>query len=179
MDGIFNLFLNNPLILFIVIAVLLSLFRGSGGAQQEQKRPQQRRQPQQSGQQRQPSQSGERSNEDQVDWKDIFKQEQPPTERQPTVRRTPKSEQNEVPENVQAELSKANEGLQEQYEKVRERKRRARESAGKIQDSPIARGDVTKSSGSDVQLDFSKITREDAIKGIVWSEILGKPKARR
>ncbi len=43
-------------------------------------------------------------------------------------------------------------------------------------DSPIYNGDLTAS--SKLHLDFSKMSREDVMKGVILSEILGKPRAK-
>ncbi|MDQ0254354.1 hypothetical protein J2S74_001729 [Evansella vedderi] len=168
--GLIEALLGNPLLLFFVIAALLSLFRNAGGNnQEEQKRS------------RRPASGRNTQGQDEVDWREIFQQEQQPAKPSPleetrTASRETVEETYSIPESVAKEQDKANRELQERYEQVQRRKKLAMEMADKQQDSPIYSNDI---SNSKVHLNFKKISREEAIKGIIWSEILGKPKARK
>ncbi|SER70559.1 hypothetical protein [Salipaludibacillus aurantiacus] len=179
MEGLFNLLLESPLLLFFIIAAILSFIQGRGrGAEEENKGP---RRPQQQRDQS-PPEPARRENE--VDWKDIFRQEERPTQPQPTVTRGGENQReaerrvSSLPRDAEQELSKSNRELHERYEKIQSRKKRASEQAGKIDNSPIFEGDLTRRKEK-VRLDFSNVSREEAVKGVIWSEILGKPKARR
>lgn len=159
----------------------MSFLRGN---KQEEKQTRRQRPQGHQQQRRTPSQSEE---EQEVDWRDIFRQEERPTEPQSTVSRTNSENKrsaeptvSSLPQEAEKELSKTSRELHERYEKVKKRQERAKKEAGEIGDSPIMQGDLTRSAAKPkVQLNFSHISREEAIKGVVWSEILGKPKARR
>ncbi|UCZ54495.1 hypothetical protein LGQ02_06960 [Bacillus shivajii] len=164
--------LDNPLILFFIIAAILSFFQGLGGdKKQEDKRPNRP--------QNRPQQSGHQQKEEEVDWREIFKQEQPSVEERHEKTRQPTVERESVSKHEPAkELEKANNDLSDRYEALKKRKEEALKQVKKVDKSPITEGDITKKT-SKVELDFSKVSRDEAIKGIVWSEILGKPRSRR
>ncbi|MCR6110385.1 hypothetical protein HXA35_08585 [Bacillus sp. A301a_S52] len=183
MEGLFNLLLESPIFLFIIIAAIMSFLRGN---KQDEKQTRRQR-PQGQQQRRTPSQSEE---EQEVDWRDIFRQEERPTEPQSTEswsnrERSENKSYSEptvssLPQEAENELSKTNRELHERYERIKKRQEQAAKQVGEIGDSPIMQGDLTRSAAKPkVQLNFSHISREEAIKGIVWSEILAKPKARR
>jgi hypothetical protein len=69
--------------------------------------------------------------------------------------------------------------IQEHYEKAKKKQRRAEESAGKIENSPIVKGDITSQANQKIDLDFKNISKQDVVKGVVWSEVLGKPRSRQ
>lgn len=180
MGSFIEAILGNPFLLIIIIGALLSFFRGAN-QQQAQKG---------SGK---PARGNQTGDQGEIDWREIFRQEQAPVEDQQepsrandpytstrreetyTARTTTIEERN--PSSYENELDKSSKELYEKYEEAKRRKAKAFESAEKYDDSPIFSQDLTKSSS--VKLNFNNISREEAIKGIVWSEILGKPKARK
>ncbi|MBU9722503.1 MULTISPECIES: hypothetical protein [Bacillaceae] len=172
----FDLIANNPLLLFFVIAALLSFFQGMGGKKQEEKSRGPR-----------PGQPTTSQGQEEVDWREIFRQEHAPTEhdnenQRPSPSNTSMGENSSTSLNTasrETEIEKANRELQERYEKVKKKKAKAIERLEKSQGSPILSNDITKSPNTKVQLDFKNISREEAIKGIIWAEVLGKPKAKR
>ena len=177
MEGLFNLISESPLLLFFIIAAIISFVRGRGGKPQEKEsggQPKSQGRPTQ--QRQQTEQRG--SSEQEVDWKDLFRQEQRPTEPQPSASNQSRSESTvlSIPRDAEKELIRSNEELQERYEWVETQKKRAKEKGHIIENSPITRNDLTKEK---VHLDFSHVSKNEAIKGVIWAEILGKPKARR
>ncbi|MCE7794207.1 hypothetical protein K8O68_17640 [Salipaludibacillus sp. CUR1] len=182
MEGLFNLLLESPLLLFFIIAAILSFIQGRGRSEEEEKKGPRR--PQQQRDQSSPESAPSRR-ENEVDWKDIFRQEERPTQPQPTVTRGGEENKREaerrvssLPRDAEKELSRSNRELHERYERIQSRKKRASEQTDKIENSPIFEGDLTRGKEK-VRLDFSNVSREEAIKGVIWAEILGKPKARR
>lgn len=178
MEGLFQFFAESPFILFIIIAALLGFFRsGNAGKEQQQRQPQRGQQ----GQQR----SAPDKQEQKIDWKEIFQQESRPTEPQPTASRSQdmaeETSSNEVSLSRQtdAEIHNASTELQERYEKLQERQEQAKRRTASLDNSPYARKDNIQKTKPKVQLDFSNISRDEAVKGVVWAEILGKPKGFR
>ncbi|SER80519.1 hypothetical protein [Salisediminibacterium halotolerans] len=170
--------LDSPLILFFVIALILSFFqsRGSEKKEEEQKRRREQR---------------DSSGEDEIDWRDIFRQEQNTGQEKPGrpgQKPEPEPKQYEIGEERQrqapkpeaeTQLTKMNEDLQKRYSELERKKQQAKQSEKKIGNSPITRGDITAAKEPKVNLDFSQISGDEAIKGVIWSEILGKPKSKR
>lgn len=166
MTGFINLLLESPLLLFLILAAIFSFIQSrasSGKEEQQRPRPQQ----QEDGRTQRPSGEGRPD----VDWKDIF------FEREET-KQEPKKEEPQRQAPADPESSKSMTAIQEHYEKVRKRQRRAEESAGKIEDSPIVKGDLT-SQANQIDLDFKNMSKQDVVKGVVWSEVLGKPRAKQ
>ncbi|PYZ98688.1 hypothetical protein CR205_08955 [Alteribacter lacisalsi] len=188
MEGLFRMIAENPFILLPIIFVLMSIFGGIGAANKEQgDGPQRPRQPS-------PDSRQQGRNEDEVSWRDIIlqdSQDASPTERQPRAEsgtyREPRSlnEKNQPSRDTyaaesrgRAELAESNDDLSEQYSEMKARKKEAERRAKKLgHDSPILQKEQ-RSKKSRIELDFSRVSREDAVKGVVWSEILGPPKGR-
>ncbi|MCD8511976.1 MAG: hypothetical protein LRY73_20435 [Bacillus sp. (in: Bacteria)] len=177
--GLIESILGNPFLLFIIIAALLSFFRGAN-QQQEQKG---------SGK---PAKGNQTGDQGEIDWREIFRQEQAPVDSEEHRRtndpystarsqeakaaREPVEERYSAPAPTEKEMNRGNKELYEKYEEAKRRKAKAFENAEKYDDSPIFTQDLTRTS---MKLNFNNISKEEAVKGIVWSEILGKPKARR
>ncbi|WP_096434605.1 hypothetical protein [Alteribacter populi] len=180
MEGLIELITGNPLLLLMILFGLISLFgrMGGGNNQQEQRQPQPRRQ-----------QSETHSDgRGEVDWKEIFRQEEaPPIERQPQAEAqryeapssAPSHSQYSADEQSAEASSKMNDVLHERYEQLRKRKKEANKKAAKLDaDSPLLKNEISPEQEK-VSLDFSSVSREDIVKGVVWSEILGPPKSRK
>jgi hypothetical protein len=184
MEGLFEAILGNPLLLFFIIAALLSFFQGLGG-----KNDQGRGQGQGQGPQQQEHRRAE-TQEDEIDWREIFRQEQfpdqeHPTERQPragsgsTQSQIPAEDSVAVKTEAEKERNKANRELYEKYERAKQRKEQVAKDIGEIGDSPIMQGEIRDVIKPKIALNFSKVSREEVIKGVVWSEILSRPKSGR
>ena len=172
MAGIITLLFESPLLLFFLIAALLSFFQGKG---KEQKTGQNRRP--QSGQEQQP---------DEINWEDIFRQEEPQTEQEPVSK--PQNSSQDQRDGVDRRTTAEKESdpnthmsdeWQRRYREIERRKREAAKSQAKISQSPIEMGDLAAPKKPKISLDFSHVSRDEAVKGVIWAEILGKPKSRR
>lgn len=109
-----------------------------------------------------------------VDWREIFQQEAGTNS---TPQKAREQSYTYTEEQTSMEVNRSQE-LLEKYEKAKLRKEKAEQRASRqsLTNSPIYKGDLTAS--NKVSLDFSSISRDEAIKGVVWSEILGKPRAK-
>lgn len=167
--GIITLLFESPLLLFFLIAAILSFFQNKN---KEQKKNQENRQPRQ-----------KEEEADEVDWRDIFRQEAPKPEapeQKPAQSPAAQDDRRTTYQKEQQDPTvKMNEKWQERYQELDERKRKAAKSAAKLGDSPIETGDITAKKKPKIALDFSTVSRDEAVKGVIWAEILGKPKSMR
>ncbi|WP_280768505.1 hypothetical protein [Salipaludibacillus daqingensis] len=188
MEGLFNLIAESPLLLFFVIAAIISFLRSRGGEEEQKKQSgqPQTRQERPSQQKQQTQQRGSKDQE--VDWKDIFRQETRPTEPQPSASRSNRQYEtrgqseptvSSLPRGAEEELKRSKSELNERYERIQKQKQKAIEKGSLTDNSPITNNDLTLQKKDKIKLDFSKISRDEAVKGVIWSEILGKPKSRR
>lgn len=153
MEDLLRLITSNPILLFLVIGAILSfLQRGK-----EQERQRETRKP--------GAPASNEKRQDEIDWREIFRQE---SQTEPAPRKQPE------PVQIQ-EVSRSNE-LLERYEKVKRNRDSQKKSELAAKNSPIYKDDITASER--IQLDFSNISKEEAVKGVIWSEILGKPRAK-
>ncbi len=123
--------------------------------------------------------------EQEIDWKEIFRQEQAPVERdkpQPTVARKvepsfePVQPEVAIPtDDRRTEMEKLRDQLEEKRKQLRQTESRAPDA---IADSPVIQKEIGKKP-TKLDLNFSNISQKEAMKGIIWSEILGKPRAKR
>lgn len=164
MEDLLKVVTGNPILLFIIIGAILSfLKRGKEReANKETRKP--------------GAPETEETPSVEIDWREIFRQEDNPkpvskTERGQTYTYTEQS----VPSSVAGNNHRGNE-LLEKYEKAKQNKEAAKIYDPSIENSPIYKGDIA--AQAEVKLDFSRITKEEAIKGVVWSEILGKPRSK-
>ncbi|MBB5173941.1 hypothetical protein [Texcoconibacillus texcoconensis] len=170
MEQLINLLFESPLLLFFIVAALLSFFQ-SGGKSDDRQGPGERRSPQ-------PNDQGEKE----IDWREIFRQEEaPPTTRKPSAERSqPKSPSMGDQEKPDlSNIETVNQELQDRYEEIRRKKEQAAKQAEKIGDSPIIAPDRPKKKRSNVDIDFHSISKNEVVKGVVWSEILERPKGQR
>lgn len=154
-----NLLFESPLLLFFILAAIFSFIQSRSGQKQEENPP--RRSPEQ--RQEQPESEAA---EKEFDWRDIlFETEEKQEEKQPQKQENEKAE------------SPAQTEMEKHYEKLRKKQRQAEKSISKLEKSPIVKKDLTAPSEQKVTIDFNNMTKQDVVKGIVWSEVLGKPKA--
>lgn len=148
--------------MFLIIGAILS-FLQRGREQEAKKETEQRG-----------SGNGD-AKQTEIDWREIFRQEadfepKQQKQRQQTYTYT------EEPQTSTEGFNRSNE-LLEKYEKAkRDKKVAERKIGGNLKDSPIYKDDIT--AQRKIELDFSSISSEEAVKGVVWSEILGKPRAK-
>ncbi|WNF37716.1 hypothetical protein RJD24_04440 [Bacillaceae bacterium IKA-2] len=164
MEDLLKIVTGNPILLFIIIGALLSFIkRGKEKeANQESQKP--------------GAPETEETPNAEIDWRDIFRQEEKPvpvskSERGQSYTYTEQS----VPSSVAGSNRVGNE-LLEKYEKAKRNKEAAKIYEPNLGNSPIYKGDIA--AQAEVKLDFSRITKEEAIKGVVWAEILGKPRSK-
>lgn len=164
MQQLLDLIFGNPLLLFLIIGAFLSfLKRGKEEeAQRETRKPGAPR-----------AQGRPENQRNEVDWREIFQQEAG-TDSAPKKAR---EQSYTYREETTTEVNRSQE-LLEKYEKAKLRKEKAEQNVSRqsLKNSPIYKDDITAS--NKVSLDFSSISRDEAIKGVVWSEILGKPRAK-
>ncbi len=163
MNQLLDLIFANPFLVILIVGAIFSYLKR--GNEQEARREARKTVPK-------AEPVSEESNQE-VDWREIFRQEeapQPPTRKEEPVQSYSYHEQPSVSEDVQ----RRNE-LLEKYEKAKRNKEAAKQIERKQIQSPVYAGDLT---ATKVQLDFSKLTKEDAIKGVIWSEVLGKPRSK-
>lgn len=165
-DNLFQFIMQNLFFFLLIVGGIISILQRARGEEEEKKKQQQR--------QRQ-RQQGRPQGEQKVDWEEIFRQE---------GRQGPQKPQPVQAERIPSQVNKAtpiDERRNEIYEKI-EQARKQREKAEKrinrTNDSPIFDGDITKEKAK-LDLDFKNVSAEEAMKGVIWSEILSKPKARR
>lgn len=170
MESIIEFIFANFVFVAVIIGGLLSLFSrmANSGQQQEQ---QQRRQ-------QHPGQ-----NQEKVDWREIFRQEEgesgPSQPRQPTyvgprqsegARSTTSPTASQVESGMNDLLNEQQ--LQNHYEEARRRKekvaRRTREQ--------VNEHDRT---GGSLDLHLNRLSNKEAMKAVVWAEVLGRPRARQ
>ncbi|WP_158735058.1 hypothetical protein [Alteribacillus sp. YIM 98480] len=170
MEAIFELLMNNFLFIALLIGGLISVFNRNKQQEEANKKTKQ-----------------EDTNRKEVDWETIFQQESDrndvPEHRRPT-KPVPEAEAELVkPENQ--EISKTHEQYKERIEELRKKRETAEEKMKNIEASPVFDEGI----GSDVPIAqqsrsisrsrFASISRKEAINGVIWSEILSEPKARR
>ncbi|WP_078428847.1 hypothetical protein [Alkalihalobacterium alkalinitrilicum] len=125
--------------------------------------------------------------EQEIDWKEIFRQEQAPVERetpQPTVTREIEPSFEPIHREVGTAVSDRRTEMERVRDQLEEKRKKLRQTESKsitdaaITDSPIFKKEIGKKS-TKLDLNFSNISQKEAMKGIIWSEILAKPKAMR
>ncbi|MGY3714383.1 hypothetical protein ACWE42_02535 [Sutcliffiella cohnii] len=150
---------SNPLILFILIGILSSLFRKKGEEQQQTNKPKPQRQ-QQAGQQTQPQTAKE---EKEYNWDfDIFGEKAEELEKQLRDTFYPPKEEKVM-----------------KVEPIREQPIVERVLDFEIpKDSPILQTELQTSEGK-VYKHHHEISRKQVVNGVIWSEILGQPRAQK
>lgn len=176
MDAFIEFLLGNIFFLFIAAAGIYSLFNRG------------RQRTEDDGSQNKPvSGQPKRTGSGKIDWESIFQQEKPEERRSPQGERPTKPVPEAEGEFVRGQSTDPASGRTAQYyEKMEQAKKRRSEADKKPTDdtSPIFNQalDNTRSSqsiGSSSKVSFSSPSHEDAKNGIIWSEILGKPRSQR
>ncbi len=162
MEDLLRAITSNPILLFLIIGAILSFLQK--GKEEQAKRETQNR----------GGSTGE-GKQVEIDWQEIFRQEEK-TEPKPSSQTDTTYTYTEERATASMDgINRSNE-LLEKYEKAKQNKKAAENIGANLKDSPIYKDDLTAS--KEVKLDFSNISKEEAIKGVVWSEILGKPRAK-
>ncbi|MDT8861789.1 hypothetical protein N0O92_16370 [Alkalihalobacillus sp. MEB130] len=164
LENLLEFIAQNFIFVAVLIGGLISMFgrMAGGGQEQQEKRRNTNQRP------RQPQQQ-----EEQVDWRDIFKQEEmkPEPQPQPVQAQTIEQPQLDVP----LERDLREQELRDRYDELRKKREKNPEWNRK------KREETTKVSrdreGLDLQL--NRLSNQEAMKAVVWSEILGRPRARQ
>ncbi|SDH47645.1 hypothetical protein SAMN05192534_10644 [Alteribacillus persepolensis] len=170
MEAILELVLSNIFWIALLVGGLISVFnRNKDQGEQQQGREQ--RKPQ---------------DEREIDWKSIFQQEDDTKtdQRRPT---TPVPEAASQPAETMKneQTSQAHEQYQQQMEELRQRKLEAEEKIKNIDTSVVTDAGIGNSSSESSSSNESHASRvlamskRDVMNGVIWSEVLGEPKARR
>jgi hypothetical protein len=160
MEQLLEFLFSNPLFLIIIIGAIASFLKR--GREQEAEEPRKTSAP------RPPVKK-----EQEVDWREIFRQED---EAVPAPVRERYSTTATKQETIAIEASRSNE-LLEQYEKAKRKKKEVTKRNELVtKNSPIYKDDLTVT--NKINLNFANITSEEAVKGVIWSEVLGKPRAK-
>ncbi|MCM2677854.1 hypothetical protein [Alkalicoccobacillus plakortidis] len=165
MEQLISLLFSNPLYLVIAIFGLVSLLgrMAKGGQQTNQRQNQQG--------QHQPTSAKEEPGK--IDWRDIFNQEEVKTE--PT-RVEPKEQNQETYAPSQHREPDARDEMYQRLEEMKKKKQEAQQKASKQLSVSAANQDLTRS--SELDLNFKNISSKEAMKAVVWAEVLGKPRSR-
>ncbi|MFK3937628.1 hypothetical protein ACI2JA_08970 [Alkalihalobacillus sp. NPDC078783] len=172
MEELISTLLGSPLLIFFIIAIISFLGRMVKGAGQTN---------QQQGQ-NQPQQKQEESKE--INWRDIFTQEEAKAEPQPRQQQEQEpdmvTDQYAPSQHREQETTQATNTKNELYDRLEEYKRRKRESeeqAPKQVQLSATSENRTHSSGR-LDLSVGNLSKQDAMKAVVWAEVLGKPRAK-
>lgn len=176
MADLFQLILANPLLLIILIGGLISVFsRMAQSSQQQQGNEEGQGQAENQQQRQRPVQmEPRRQSGSEIKWEDYFPAESAPPVQQGS--RTSETEDSSVSANVQKQ--------QELYERHKKAKAKAKELQDSLEIGAIADlGGVTESNRDDTKKDgldmnFNQLSGKEAMRAVVWSEILGPPKGR-
>jgi hypothetical protein len=160
LDQLIEFIAQNFIFVAVVIGGLISMLGRMAGAGQQDQRGQR-------------SQPPRHQQEEQVDWREIFKQEGAPL---PEERSTPTKIEPASSVTFEESTLTRQQELQNQFEEMR-RKREA--SSRKIKELRKEKqpSDSRKKEAFDLQL--NQLSNKEAMKGVVWAEVLGRPRARQ
>ncbi|MFC5713432.1 hypothetical protein ACFPU1_11615 [Thalassorhabdus alkalitolerans] len=175
MEAIIEFIFANLFIILLIVGGIISMISRQGGGNQQRGQGQ-----------------GEQRKQGEIDWKEIFKQEEnDPGRGQPSPRPTPPGGSSgpqqgsrtaaSDPAGVEEETRNAKSEYEQRLEEIQRRKKQAEEKIGEISDSPIFGNELSSPSSqkSKVDLQFSRISKKEAMQGVIWSEVLGKPRANQ
>jgi hypothetical protein len=170
LEELISTLLGSPLLIFFIIAIISFLGRmAKGGGQQNQQQGQ-----------NQPQQQQEESKE--INWRDIFTQEEVKAEPQPGQQQDSEmvTDQYAPSQHREQETTQAVNGRNELYDRLEEYKRRKRETEEQAprQVQVSATSDNRTRSTSHLDISVSNLSKQEAMKAVVWAEVLGKPRSR-
>jgi hypothetical protein len=174
-ESLFDFIFSNLFFVILVIGGIMSFFnRMSRGGEEGEQQNRPGRQPQPPPGQRQQRQ------EEQVDWREIFKQEQPqarteqdrpePRFEERPVSFEPVSQQKEVAEGVDRQQE-----LYDRYERLKDKKREAVNQFERMVPQKPVEGSEKRSK---LDLELNRLSNKEAMKAVVWAEVLGKPRGK-
>ncbi|MCM3761506.1 hypothetical protein M3212_11995 [Alkalihalobacillus oceani] len=172
MENLLEFIFNNIFLVLIIIGGIISFLNRLGGNQNEQQRQKSRPQ-QRSGRPQQ--------GQGKIDWREIFQQEEAEPERpRRSTYAGPDGLGEEQPrqtaevqfESPVAEIEEEQRQLKKRYEEARRRQQRAAESARNSQQTP-------QRANEKLDLQLNRLSNNEAMKAVVWAEVLGQPRARK
>ncbi|MCM3712829.1 hypothetical protein M3202_01925 [Alkalihalobacillus oceani] len=171
MENLLSLIFENIFLVLIIIGGIISFLGRLGGNQNEQQRQKSRPQQQRSGRPQQ--------GQGKIDWREIFQQEEAKPERpRRSTYAGPSGLEEEQPrqtaevqfESPIAEIEEEQRQLKKRYEEARRRQQRAAEAARSSEQTP---------QNGQLDLQLNRLSNNEAMKAVVWAEVLGQPRARK
>ncbi|MFC0473468.1 hypothetical protein ACFFHM_23900 [Halalkalibacter kiskunsagensis] len=168
LENLFEFIAQNFIFVAVIVGGIISMLgRLAGGGQQQEQRGRQNQRPNQ-----QPNQQ----REEKVDWRDIFRQEEIEPERE--VKRqshSPQVESAPATITVEDDQLKRQQEIQDRYDELRQKRENATRKGREIRD------EMQSSNKNHEQLDLhlNQLSNKEAMKAVVWSEVLGPPRARQ
>ena len=165
MEAIFEFIFANLFFVILVLGALFNLFMRNK-SQEEAKKEQEKK--------RRAQGSGNAPQTQEIDWKEIFRQEQSPAQtrpERPVAVETMPQQFERIEQTAQTEIEKQRALLQKKQEELLKRREGIEES------SPIFNGEIRDTASGKSY--FHNLTKDEVVKGVVWSEVLGKPRSKK
>ncbi|WP_227934927.1 hypothetical protein [Alkalihalobacillus deserti] len=163
LDQIFDLITENFIFVALLIGGLISMFgRLTGAGQQQEQRPSR-------------PQRSDAPQQEKVDWREIFKQEEvdpEPVQRRTSTNIEPPTQHVSFEEGVVGRQQE----LQNQYEEM-QRKREVSSRKSKEIRKEASTSELEKKDKLDLHL--NNLSNKEAMKAVVWAEVLGPPRSRQ
>jgi hypothetical protein len=165
LESLFEFIAQNFIFVAVIVGGIISMLgRLAGGSQQQQD------------QRGRPNQRPPQPREEKVDWREIFKQEEVKPKHEGS-RQSPSPKVDPAPATVMVENDqlKRQEEMQKRYDELRQKRDEATRKGREIHDE-------TQSSNKDrgqLDLGLNRLSNKEAMKAVVWSEVLGRPRARQ
>ncbi|MFC0558037.1 hypothetical protein [Halalkalibacter alkalisediminis] len=164
LEQIFDLIANNFIFVAVVIGGLISMFGRLAGAGQQQQEQRQNR-PQRAGQPQQQQET--------VDWREIFKQEE--IEPEPTEKRASTRVETTQQASFEEGIVSRQQELQNQYEEMQRKREVSSRKNREIRKETV---DLLEKKDK-LDLHLNHLSNKEAMKAVVWAEVLGRPRSRQ
>ncbi len=178
MESLMEFIVQNIFFVVIVIGGLISLFnRMSGNGQEEQKKQQRQQRPEQ--------------RQAKVDWREIFKQEEADTKpdrpREPTFSSSSQEGSRDSSSSTTPQFDRGGiddllgeqQQLQDRYEEARLRKEQTTRRIREERTHHSFLDEKSNRSSGSLDLQLNRLSNKEAMKAVVWSEVLGRPRGRQ
>jgi hypothetical protein len=172
-ESLFELIMSNLFFVIIVIGGLISFFNRMSNGGESDERPQRHERSAQRGQ----HPTGQRQQEETVDWREIFKQEQP-SQPEATNQETVRPVSFEPVSDAHEEVSKGVDRQQELYDRYERLKDKKRDAVKRFEKTVKPASGETSQNPSKLDLQLNRLSNQEAMKAVVWAEVLGKPRGK-
>ncbi|WP_062050068.1 hypothetical protein [Bacillus sp. JCM 19034] len=163
---------DNLLPFIVIIGALISFFGRIANEKKEQERKQQQRR--QTPAQQQQSEQQVETNEQQIDWRDLFN-----TDEFEQKTSWPGAESAE-PSKSQMQQVESEDRLEKEQKKQIERREKLEKRLKEIkQQTAKTRQQSAATESSGLNLQFDQLSNKEAMQGVVWAEVLGRPRAKQ